>query len=450
MSALRWGNRRGPIAAFAVFGIFAAGATAYALTGSIDSWATAERQAVRIVVVGQDTAVVADVGDVDPFVVDATAVAANLAGGLSAPARTGSLGMQRITRSGTVVHAPPSGYLIPMIYIAMPTAAIVGTMGTDVANVLDASSVVVNQVTADITGAQVGDVIDMQAADGSVQPFLISGIRPYDQIGGSELVITIDGALRLGATADTEVVVWGFGFRSLLDQALIDVGVTGRQDTRVLRSWDSPSPDSTLSTAHTKVLLGEPWFRFLSDDSIAMHPDWEAANLSPTRIVLDPNIPIRARCHLKIVADLSAALAEVAGAGLAGAIEVGNANTYGGCYNPRFTRTSGEIGFLSRHSYGMALDTNTQSNCQGCVPAMNCTVVRIFRKHNFAWGGNFRRSDGMHFEWVGEPRDRISFPSKYCPNLSSPLTESTSSETLGLDVLLAGQEAIIAGHVHAP
>ena len=60
---------------------------------------------------------------------------------------------------------------------------------------------------------------------------------------------------------------------------------------------------------------------------------------------------------------------------------------------------------MSRHSWGQAIDMNTVSNCQGCVPRMNCTVVQIFRKYGFAWGGNFLTPDGMHFEWVGERRD---------------------------------------------
>jgi hypothetical protein len=55
---------------------------------------------------------------------------------------------------------------------------------------------------------------------------------------------------------------------------------------------------------------------------------------------------------------------------------------------------------------------------------MDCRVVRIFRKHNFAWGGNFINPDGMHFEWVGEPRNTQQYPSRYCPNVPGGGIES--------------------------
>jgi hypothetical protein len=65
----------------------------------------------------------------------------------------------------------------------------------------------------------------------------------------------------------------------------------------------------------------------------------------------------------------------------------------------------------------MAIDTNTLGSCQGCAPPdMDCRTVRIFRKHGFAWGGNFLRPDGMHFEWVGERRDLLPYPSRFCQN----------------------------------
>jgi hypothetical protein len=74
---------------------------------------------------------------------------------------------------------------------------------------------------------------------------------------------------------------------------------------------------------------------------------------------------------------------------------------------------------------------------------MNCDVVRIFRKHGFAWGGNWRTPDGMHFEWVGEARDQIGYASRYCPNNVGAAPQSNgpsgaAGPKIGLDVLTAG------------
>ena len=110
---------------------------------------------------------------------------------------------------------------------------------------------------------------------------------------------------------------------------------------------------------------------------------------------------------------------------------VANANTYGGCFGPRFTRIVGtQLGSLSRHTWAQALDTNTTSNCQGCVPKMDCRIVRIFRKHNFAWGGNFINPDGMHFEWANERRDIAASDSDrsgYCLGANAPRTYESAT-----------------------
>ncbi len=424
------------VAAFA-----AVGGLAVLAAPTFDDGAVVSQTAQRFVDPVGDLAVAFDVGDVDRFVLEGANTAVNRVGGLSAPSRSGSLGLRRIVRTGSTVHAPPSGYLIPITFIALPREAVGGVMGADVSAVLNDHTVVMNQVTADLTGTREGDTIELRTVNGSTISLTIGGIRPYDQLGWAELVFNTDVADRLGATRDTRVVMWGFDDRAGLDAALADVGVLGRRDTKVARSWDPPDPDDTISTARTKVALGEPWYRINSDDTITMHPDWKAANLTDGRVLLNSVIRIRAQCNVGIIDDLSAALTEVASAGLASQIEVANANAYGGCFNARYSRTSG---FLSRHTYGMALDTNTVSNCGGCrPPKMDCDVVRIFRKHGFAWGGNFRQPDGMHFEWVGERRDQIAYPSTYCPNIVNPLAESAPSAALGRGVLTAGDLAVV-------
>lgn len=420
------------------------GAVVLGLGPTIEQAADVGAVATRLDPEPGDLVVAFDVGPVDQFVVDASAEAARRAGGASSTRRGGSIGLHRIVRGSTVVHAAPDGYLVPMVFTAAPVDAARGVYGLEIASVMAAGKVVVNQLTADMTGAAVGDRLELRPATGGSLSLQIGMIAPDDAVGGTELLFDTAVANRLGFTDDTSTVVWGFD-RDLLETALVAVGLEGRKNTAVARSWDPPDPDSTISTASTKQLLGEPWYRVNSDDSISMHPAWIDANLTDGRVLLDPVIRVRAQCHLAVVDDLSAALADVAAAGLAAEIDVANANAYGGCYAPRYTRTSG---YLSRHSYAMAFDTNTLSNCQGCRPRMNCDVVRIFRRHGFAWGGNFRVPDGMHFEWVGEPRDQVPYPSDYCPNLVDPMVERlvppAGREVLAYGLSTSGSD----GHVH--
>jgi hypothetical protein len=77
----------------------------------------------------------------------------------------------------------------------------------------------------------------------------------------------------------------------------------------------------------------------------------------------------------------------------------------------------------------MAIDMNTVENAQWKTPVLDCGVVRIFRKWGFAWGGNYWPADGMHFEWVGERRDQIGYPSRYCPNKVTPPATSVPGTT---------------------
>ena len=398
----------------------------------IDDISTAARATARAVptYVAPDVVSVSNRANALQPDVQSSAISATLAAqGAFALGRGASLGMTSVMRGATPVQLAPSGYQFPMSTTVLPLDALGAVFGRDIAAAIATGAIVMGKRTADLRGAQAGDTVDLVSAGGGTVTFAIGMVVDDARVGGAELLIASHQADVLGVTTETRLLAWGFSSRDAMDEQLAASGLLSRSDVRVNRSWAPPSPDSTLGLAQTKVLLGEFAYRVLSNGiDLAVTPEWVAASLPPDREVIFAGIPIRARCHNAIKADLAAALAEVAAAGLSGAIDVGNANTYGGCYYPRFNRVSGALGFLSRHSWGQALDTNTTTNAQGTTPQMNCTVVRIFRKHNFAWGGNFLTSDGMHFEWVGERRDLLQFPSRYCPNIATPLaTESQST-----------------------
>jgi hypothetical protein len=69
---------------------------------------------------------------------------------------------------------------------------------------------------------------------------------------------------------------------------------------------------------------------------------------------------------------------------------------YGGCYNFRSKRLSAR---LSTHSWGIAIDGNPNTNRMGTKGDMAPEIVSIFTKHGFIWGGYWKVSDSMHFQY---------------------------------------------------
>lgn len=58
---------------------------------------------------------------------------------------------------------------------------------------------------------------------------------------------------------------------------------------------------------------------------------------------------------------------------------------------------------LSRHALGAAVDFDAQWNGYGLDPRrmqIDAEVVRVFESYGWAWGGRWKPTDGMHFEWI--------------------------------------------------
>ena len=142
--------------------------------------------------------------------------------------------------------------------------------------------------------------------------------------------------------------------------------------------------------------------RYINQDGTIDAMDWELnfmgfVNLPyPLPLAWDLSKKIMVmKCHKKLVPVFSELFAEIVSDGLWEHIK-----TFGGCYNFRTQRNS--VSKLSLHSWGAALDLNTETNQQGTPGDMDESLVKMFNKHNFEWGGTWsgKRIDPCHFQFA--------------------------------------------------
>lgn len=127
-----------------------------------------------------------------------------------------------------------------------------------------------------------------------------------------------------------------------------------------------------------------------SDGTVNPDPRWVAEYIRTEQVPILGTV----RCNKGMLPQLRAALTEIQERGLGSKIHRGE---YGGCYVPRFIARDPARG-LSFHTFGTALDLNVPGNQRGTVGLMDRTVVQIFAKWGFNWGGLWQYTDPMHFE----------------------------------------------------
>ncbi len=377
--------------------------------------ATALAHAVRMTPEVTDIVTVNNSGALTDANANAALAAARDAGASAAVGRSASIGMTELRRGGNGVQIAAQGFAYPMGTTVLPTDMVAATMSPSIAGLLTANTLVMGELTASLRGAAAGDTVTLIAASGTPTVFTVAMIGDDATIGGTELLMSPAAADRLGITQLNSVVIWNFRSREAIDGALSAHGLVNTK-VRIRRSWEPFDPDFTLGMARTKQALGEFTYRVNANGSVTLDSAWTSTYITYGSI---GGLRLSSGCNVNVRPALQAAMDEVIAAGLAGTINYADANSAGGCFGPRFNRLTpnSSVGFLSRHTWGQAVDTNTQGSCQGCAPPdMDCRTVRIFRKHGFAWGGNFLVPDGMHFEWVGDRRDQYPYPSRFCSN----------------------------------
>jgi hypothetical protein len=99
------------------------------------------------------------------------------------------------------------------------------------------------------------------------------------------------------------------------------------------------------------------------------------------------------RCHKLLVEALETVFGNIKSKGLDPDLF-----SFGGCFSFRPQRTGSK---LSAHSWGIAIDLNSESNRQGTAGDMNPGIISVFREAGFEWGGEWlgRNKDPMHFQF---------------------------------------------------
>jgi hypothetical protein len=315
--------------------------------------------------------------------------------------RTGTLDLTSVRRPNvsTPVQRAREGWGFPIAVAAINTDAAAITIGTGVADVLRAGQVLLNTRSAAIRGAQAGDVMRFIGPDGRAFEVTIGFVTKQDaSTEHTELLMSTALADRIGFTRESYAIVYDIPSRDATIEA-IKAASPRNAPIRVRGSWQSRSADSVLNQAQLKTVLGE--FAIYRSDPLRPDPTWTANN------IVTEEVPIigRITCHKTVIGPIRRALREVRDSGLAGLINARDSRTVGGCYNARvLVTTGGASNTLSRHAWGAALDINPTANPFGARPVMDERIVEIFRRHGFAWGGTWLVPDGMHFEYVGEPR----------------------------------------------
>lgn len=214
------------------------------------------------------------------------------------------------------------------------------------------------------------------------------------QIPTIDMVVNTAWAGDIGMADDNGLLISTDGFAPATIRTKLEdlVGKDASVQMLDVASRLGLDPDAKLTAIPTGgtlgSLVGTYRYQVAGGGRIAPDPAWVSANIRTEAVPILGSVT----CHKDLFPQLRAALLEVEQRGLAGEIHPGE---YAGCYYPRFIANTTT---LSNHAFGLALDLNVPGNQRGTVGEMDRDVVAIFKTWGFAWGGDWRWTDPMHFE----------------------------------------------------
>ena len=116
-----------------------------------------------------------------------------------------------------------------------------------------------------------------------------------------------------------------------------------------------------------------------------------------------PALPNKLYCHKELVLPLTNVLTDL----IKSSWLYGQIKTYDGCFNVRYVRGSRTV--VSVHSFGLAIDLNASQNPLGLstdeallrgLKPFDKMFFEVWRSHGFTCGIDFKRPDGMHFQYT--------------------------------------------------
>ncbi len=161
-----------------------------------------------------------------------------------------------------------------------------------------------------------------------------------------------------------------------------------RLDVVARAGLDPNAPQKAYVVGTVAEAVGNYTYRANGDGTITPASSWVSSHIVTAQVPILGSVT----CNKVMIPQLRAALQEVVDRGLSRKIDP---SQYAGCYYPRFIANTTQ---LSNHAFGTAVDLNTAGNQRGTAGEMDRTVVAIFERWGFTWGGNWKWTDPMHFE----------------------------------------------------
>ena len=295
------------------------------------------------------------------------------------------------TAAGELMTQTRDGRSIPLDTLAYDTETFRFFAEPATVEALDAlgdGDAILGATSARLRGIDVGGTLTLMTG----HSLTVRAVLADDLIAAAEVIVSPSAAKDLGVDtrrflladhvqrpAKAVALIKSVG--SPVDQ----LRVVAAGDTRWLRHGDQVSPQSLV-----KDFFGEFSARPAEGELLSVDPGWVDANIVTEAVPLLGEVT----CHRLIIEPLGQALGELERTGQSDTIEPGG---YSGCYYPR---AIAGLPYVSRHSWGIALDLNIHSDERGRDVEFDLELVEAMSRAGFTSGADWPFPDPAHFEYV--------------------------------------------------